>query len=240
LQFAVPQLSDEALRAAYQTLYYPGNGQGKLECTPPYLFRQFFAFAGKSFGERRGKRLLDFGCGAGNLSRVAVEEGMQVTGIEADPVAREALQAACMRVHADLNSLRSSEPEARFDWIVLWNVIEHLRRPWNDLAALKEVLTPGGLLFLATPNASSLKGLLLRARWDQRSNLTHFFYFTSKSLGAVLRKAGFSEPQELHVSTNYEHHGMLRKQVQRALTSARLQGGLLFVARAADNAGPRR
>ena len=232
MQFAAPQIDDEALRAAYQTLYFPSDGRGQLECTPPYLFRQFFAFVGKSFGERRGKRLLDFGCGSGNLARVALEEGMLVTGIEADPAAREALQAAGVcRPYPDLDSLRASEPEARFDWIVLWDVVEHLRRPWTDLAALKDMLSPGGVLFLTTPNAASLKGRLLRARWDQRCNLTHFYYFTSTSLRAVLRKAGFSEVSELHMSSDYEHHGVLRKQAQRALLSVGLQGELLFAAR---------
>ena len=231
LEFAHPQLDEAALRYAYGEHYYPtGDAKPLLAGTPDDVVQQWFCFAQQRFGPFTGKRLLDYGCGSGVLARAAREIGAQVAGTEPDGVARERLASGGFEVFRDLDDLTMTQPAARFDWIVLWDVIEHLRRPWDDLRALRALLAPGGRLLVSTPNARSLKSRLLGARWDQRQNLTHFHYFNSRSLAATFRAAGFSNATALVAPMRYSHHGMLRHWAQPLLRRCALQGELMFMA----------
>jgi len=63
------------------------------------------------------------------------------------------------------------------------------------------------------------------------SQPTHFYYFTRKSLEAVLKRAGFSETSELRISLRYPGHRIIRRIVHHALVSCRLEGQLVFIAR---------
>lgn len=232
LEFAWPQLDDDGLRQAYGAFYYPtDNARPQFEPTSPELLSQFFLAARERTPELRGQRLLDYGCGTGLLCRLAGEQGMLATGIEADPRARAGIQRAkTCTVYASLAELRAAEPEAAFDWIVLWEVIEHLREPWNELARLCGIIRPGGTLVVTTPNARCLKARLQRSRWEQRLNPTHFYYFTANSLRGVLSRAGFAAVEPWRFPQSYPHHGWLRRQLFRVLQAYGLQGGLVFSA----------
>ncbi len=220
--------------AAYRRLYYPKQGEPIYQNTAPYEFELFFDAVEPQYGSAKGKRLLDYGCGVGHLAGVASGRGAKVMAIEADEVGRDAANASGFcRAFADIASLRRSEPAARFDWIVLWNVIEHLREPWRKLAEIVPLLDRDGMLFCVTPNAASLRSRLLGARWDQRRNPTHFYYFTAASLLAVMRHGGLSELVQVKVRRDYRHHGPLRKFVQRQLGVVGLQGELVVAGRPA-------
>ena len=240
LQFAAPQLADHELDQAYATLYYrPDGSQPVLENTPEPDIRHALSLLSRHFGSPSGKRVLDYGCGVGTLLKVANEMGARTTGVEQSTTAREKIErAGFATAYADLDALRRAEPGAQFDWIVLCEVVEHLRRPWEDLERLRPFLKPSGDLILLTPNFDALRSRLNGAGWEQRTNLTHLFYFTPRSLSAVLRKAGFA-PRELPPIRWYSDHGLLRRQFQRVLCATGLQGGLFFsgtIAKAAASA----
>jgi SAM-dependent methyltransferase len=235
LMFAFPQLDDLALGAAYQKFYYPASDTGiaAYQNTPEQILRQTFDKAAAELGPLAGKRLLDFGCGVGRLCRVASDYGIRAVGIEPDANAREhARKSSGLRAYASLRDLRAARPYSKFDIVTMWDVVEHLREPWKELEDLLQALRPGGWLMLSTPNAASLRARVERQRWENVVNRTHFYYFTRKSLEAVLRRAGFSEITELRFPIRYPGHATVRQLVHRALVSCRLQGQLVFVAEA--------
>jgi 2-polyprenyl-3-methyl-5-hydroxy-6-metoxy-1,4-benzoquinol methylase len=245
LQFACPQLSEERLSKAYAELYYSPDGKaGCFDPTAEEILRQFLHSAREQHFELVGKRILDYGCGPGSLAKMARKYDMIPTGVEADPNAREQVSfARICPVYADLDQLMHADPDARFDWVVLWNVIEHLRQPWLEIAKIREICAPGAHLVVVTPNANCLRSQLMRARWDQRLNRTHFYYFTQTSLIATLRAAGFGDVANHNQYTAYLHHGPLRRLIQRMLAATRLDGKLEFWAmpdesRAALSAAP--
>ena len=240
LEFAHPQLDDRALAQAYASLYYPAEDGGKLhlENTPEPDIRIFFRAVASHLGPVSGKRILDYGCGNGGLLRVASELGAHATGIEQSEVARESIQRRGFgRAFRDLAALQAAEPAARFDWIVLCEVIEHLRWPWEELEAFAPLLSPDGHIVVTTPNAACLKSRLRGAAWEQRQNLTHFYYFNPTSLGACLRRAGLRDVRELPAIVDYSGHGATRRLLQHALRACRLQGGLLFTGAAPSPGG---
>jgi len=235
LRFASPQLPDQQLRAAYQSLYYPGSGNGHApayENTPSEILSEVVARLFTRLDCERGHRLLDFGCGNGNLCRVAREFGLRPTGVEADEQARRtASQEHGVPVFESLDQLVAADPGSRFDVIVLWQAIEHLRAPWEDLRRLVPLLEKGGSIVIATPNSESLKARLWGRRWVNFQNQTHFFYFTDLSLQRVLSKGGLEVCERWFVPEHYPHHGPLRISSQQWLRRMRLNGELLFVSR---------
>jgi 2-polyprenyl-3-methyl-5-hydroxy-6-metoxy-1,4-benzoquinol methylase len=235
LQFANPQLDEDALARAYAKHYYPSNGNGSeptYENTPEEILRQTFSEALAKFGPLTGKKLLDLGCGIGGLCQVAQEYGIHTTGIESDPTARLiACKSRGLRVHANFEELRKAEPGATFDLVTMWDVVEHLREPWKAFEDLSKFLKPGGWLLLSTPNASSLRAVLERERWSNTANPTHFYYFTRRSLQAVLERSGFPTIHEWRFPMRYPSHSITRQIVNRGLWACGMHGQLLFIAR---------
>jgi SAM-dependent methyltransferase len=139
---------------------------------------------------RRGA-LLDIGCWVGFLLAEARDRGWERTlGVEpsefASRYARERLRLDVVR--GDLASARL--PAGEFDAITMGDVIEHLRSPSDALARLRSLLAPGGVLWLALPDAGSAVARGLGRRWWSVIP-THVQYFTRGSLAGLLNRGGF-------------------------------------------------
>jgi 2-polyprenyl-3-methyl-5-hydroxy-6-metoxy-1,4-benzoquinol methylase len=234
LRFAAPQFGEAQLQAAYEKHYYPRSNNGAADIhvnTPTIVLRQVFDTVIRLLGGVAGRSLLDYGCGIGNLCRLARELGMEVVGIESDEAARTQTSTnLSIAVFGLLSDLQRTDPNRQFDMICLWDSIEHLRSPWTDLAALRDFLKPDGRILISTPNAESLRARVLGARWENYVNPTHFYYFTRTSLRANLGDSGYTTIEEWHCSMRYPNHGVLRRGCQRVLQSLRLTGELVFVA----------
>src|SRR5439155_16010445 len=103
----------------------------------------------------RGCRVLDAGCGEGwGTARLATVAAAVVgADYSADAIARcrRSWRRANLRFdQVDLACLDDSRD--RFDLIVSFQVLEHLREPAAFVAGLKIHLAPGGRLLLTTPN----------------------------------------------------------------------------------------
>src|SRR3974390_2807566 len=91
LMFSSPQLDCSELEAAYRKFYYPSPDSGVVvyENTSEEILCQVFDRMEAQWGRLKGKELLDFGCGVGNLCHVASEYALCTTGTEPDTNARE-------------------------------------------------------------------------------------------------------------------------------------------------------
>jgi SAM-dependent methyltransferase len=200
------------------------------EGTPDFVLRQILRQLEARFGTLKGLRLLDYGCGRAPLSRIALEFGLVPVGIEPDPVARSVSAASVgMSVYVNLEELRSIEPTRRFDLVILWNVIEHLRKPWVELEEVCELLRPGGRLLVCTMNARCLRARVERDRWIIYEHPTHFYYFHRRSLQRVLRRSGFRKVQEWKPKIQYPHHGSLRRWLYEVSTVFGVSDGLYYL-----------
>ncbi|MFY9726129.1 MAG: methyltransferase domain-containing protein [Bryobacteraceae bacterium] len=111
-----------------------------------------YAFAARL---AHGKRTLDAGCGAGYGSAELAAHADSVTGAD---LAAEAMEFAS--AHYRLPNLafeqascdRLPHPDACFDLVVAFEVIEHLERWHEFLLEARRVLAPGGQLIVSTPN----------------------------------------------------------------------------------------
>jgi 2-polyprenyl-3-methyl-5-hydroxy-6-metoxy-1,4-benzoquinol methylase len=110
-------------------------------------------------------RLLQIGCGYGLLLDEARRRGYEVEGVEpsveAASYAREHLGLPVREMAFEEADLQG----ARYDGILLVDVLEHLSDPRAALDRLRDLLAPDGALLIVTPDPSSLTARLAGANW---------------------------------------------------------------------------
>ena len=137
------------------------------------------------------KRILDFGSGSGEMI-AALSEYFSVEGLEPEEQARVKCLSEGKKVSASTEELTKSS--AKFDLVVLFHVVEHFYKPKIEFARIFDLLNPGGLLILETPNSED--ALLTEYQNKAFSNFTYWSHHpmlhSSMSLSNLVTTAGFS------------------------------------------------
>ena len=137
-----------------------------------------------------GRSLLDVGCHVGVFVEIAAEHGWDAWGVEPSRWAVEQAQALglCV-VQGTLDT--ADLPEAYFDVVTMWDVIEHLADPLNALKRAHALLGPNGLIVVHTIDIESWFARLLGSRWPWLMEM-HIYYFSRRTLQLMLEKCGFT------------------------------------------------
>jgi 2-polyprenyl-3-methyl-5-hydroxy-6-metoxy-1,4-benzoquinol methylase len=101
-------------------------------------------------------RVLDVGCGRGQLGEAIRKFGWEVCGIEQSTEACDAARSRLDRlIQADLNQFEHVRDELghdQFDALIFSDVLEHVYDPEEVLATYLEFVKPGGLVLISVPN----------------------------------------------------------------------------------------
>lgn len=136
--------------------------------SPPY--RQLLTSVIHALDLQSGQRILDAGCGTGNLPALISKLGLKELEIEAGDNSPAMLTRARrkkiplkIKFHlADLNQ-HLSYADNYFDRVVAIHVLYALKDPQATLRELFRVLKPGGLLVLANPHSDSKPSEIMKA-----------------------------------------------------------------------------
>ncbi|MBL7197108.1 MAG: class I SAM-dependent methyltransferase [Candidatus Omnitrophica bacterium] len=144
-------------------------------------------------------KVLDVGCGDGNLGAKLREKGKEVVGIERDEklcnLARGRLNQVFL---ADIEELKLPYLKGYFDCIIYADILEHLINPLLILRNYKDYLNDAGFVVASIPNIRYYKVILrlvLGGTWDyiDRGILdrSHLRFFTLINIKELFMEAGY-------------------------------------------------
>lgn len=138
----------------------------------------------------REAALLDLGCWVGFLLTEAQARGWEAVGVE--PSAWAAARARERGAEVlETGLLEAGLEPGRFAAVAMGDVIEHLPDPGAALDMIAGWLAPGGVLWLALPDAGSALARAMGRRWWSVLP-THVQYFTRDSLRRLLERHGYT------------------------------------------------
>lgn len=177
VQTTWPVPSDAELERAYGSWYRPGSGR-------------FSGIGDRVLRRLRGRLaarldhiapagpVLDVGAGDGALLDALAARGRNATGLERRSSRPDVLEREL------------SEVTGRWDAIVFWHSLEHLRDPGPSLDRAAELLAPGGVVVVAMPNPASIQARLFGDRWLALDLPRHLVHVPAPALLARLRATG--------------------------------------------------
>jgi SAM-dependent methyltransferase len=79
-----------------------------------------------------------------------------------------------------------------FDLIIFWHVLEHLPSPITSLSEAFRCLTPGGAVYISTPNITSWQARMNLTGWFHLDVPRHLHHFSKNGLISILNRTGFT------------------------------------------------
>lgn len=205
---AVSSLTDAA--SAWEILYDPQHRTSEPPMTTSYRDPFYSSYVSQHQGELDASlryptferdvlarlpkdsaaRILDAGCGQGDLVKLIADRGWShVGGVDAseEQVATARRRGVVNVIHGDIFEYSDAHAGA-YDVVLAMDVLEHFdrREALGAFCAMRHMLAPGGSLILQVPNgASPFSG---RIYW---SDITHGMQYTALSLAQICAAAGF-------------------------------------------------
>jgi len=139
-------------------------------------------------GPESALRILEPGCGRGLLLAALQRMGCQCTGLERPDFPADDLGEGITFAKGNVYSMPF--PDASFDMVILWYVLEHLANPFAALRESRRVLTEGGLLLIAVPNVDSRQAQYFGEKWFHLDVPRHTHHFSIETLSLALESAG--------------------------------------------------
>lgn len=135
-----------------------------------------------------GKKVLDFGCGAGGFLHLIQSFTNIAVGVELDRHINRTINNEGIQCFSNIEKI-----EGTYDVITLFHVLEHLVNPQEILNQLKEYLNPNGIIIIEVPNADD--ALLTLYKSKEFADFTywscHVYLYNSYTLKKLLEQAGY-------------------------------------------------
>jgi len=187
-------LSDDFLNLYYENAYSSDHGRAD---NPAYV--EFSAKRGevqKTFvqrvtGDRKFKRVLDLGAGAGGALDAYSDDGSELACWDPDPFMRAVLATRNKIETISPNELFSGQYDKHFDLIILSHVLEHLNDPRVTLLQARQLLTDDGVAFIEVPAESEFARICVSE--SLRTGLGHLLFFDTTTLRTLIEKDGLFE-----------------------------------------------
>jgi len=155
------------------------------------MYSKFNSFSKK----KKNISMLDVGCGWAQSLIYFKNKGYKCYGF--DP-SKEAVEYALKKNIAAKQSFLEGMNvfgNKKFDIVTLVNVLEHLRDPVKALVQIKNILKPGGIIFIDVPNDFN-DFQIVGAKVHKMKNWwiappRHLNYFSNKTLSKLLKSLGY-------------------------------------------------
>jgi 2-polyprenyl-3-methyl-5-hydroxy-6-metoxy-1,4-benzoquinol methylase len=143
----------------------------------------------RPLSRRRPGRMLDVGCGNGELTRAFARRGWEVAGVEPGSQAAARARAGGVEVHrGTLEDAPWRGPT--FDAVLFNHSLEHLPDPAQSLRQAAALLRKGGMVAVGVPNFACWQRRVFRSRWFQLDLPRHLQHLEARTLAALMVRAG--------------------------------------------------
>lgn len=157
---------------------------------------------------------LELGCGDGFMLNALRSLGWTVAGTErTEDMARFAREQFGLTVYVE--SQQPIPPGAKFDLVVLFQVLEHLHNPVEELTRAASLLAPGGSVIVAVPNFGSWQSRFAKSGWFHLDVPRHLVHLSPESLAQAAGKAGLKVSQIEFVSFEHDPYGWVQSILNR-------------------------
>lgn len=142
----------------------------------------------------KGPRILDVGCNLGYFVEACRSLGLESIGLEVNPVVVKKARSMFPKCHFACGFLRDTDVgKEKFDAIYTSETIEHVVDINDFMKDISSKLTPGGILYLTTPE---LKGFIPKhtdGEWKDLNAPNHRLCFSNANMRVFLEKHGFKD-----------------------------------------------
>jgi dolichyl-phosphate beta-glucosyltransferase len=158
-------------------------------------------------------RVLEIGAGSGKLGGILSQE-FDYVGIDLSDRSCRAARARGVEVYrARLTSfVNTGSP---FDAVAMFGVLEKMEDPQDALAKVSELLRPGGVVVIVTPDTESLLCTLSGGRWFAYETTDGAIFYSRSGLIELLERSGY-EILSVGGDIEYSTHETLLDRVSRA------------------------
>jgi len=139
-------------------------------------------------------RLLDVGCGRGDLGSWFIRRGWSVTGVEPSPEACAVARQRGLDARAGTLAEVPLEPED-YDAVVFRQSLEHVTDPLADLHSVLGALHDGGIVIISVPNFGCWQSRCFGGTWFHLDVPRHRLHFDAAAMETMLTRAGFADIQ---------------------------------------------
>lgn len=129
--------------------------------------------------------MLEIGCGVGDFLHTSETHGWQCIGVEPS---EDAKAIARQRTKAEIIESEALEklPDASFDVITMWHVLEHVDNLRWQVAQLQRLIKPNGKIVIAVPNYKSYDGQHYKEHWAAYDVPRHLSHFNRTTMAKIL------------------------------------------------------
>ncbi len=138
-------------------------------------------------------RILDIGCGTGDLLVACESNGWEINGVEPSEKAKELASSKISSRDLLVENLEdlSNDNDLRYDVITMFHVLEHVPNLLEYVERLKQLLTEDGCLIIAVPNYKSYDAGHYKEFWAAYDVPRHLWHFSQEAIQYIFESNRF-------------------------------------------------
>jgi len=194
LQFTNPRPGDETLGKYYESPDYLSH-----DTTSAGIIGKIYHFLRQINIKRKYQivdrlcstgKILDIGCGTGELLHYFQKQNWDCLGIEPNASARNFAKEKYHLNVEEEQSLQNMDSKS-FDIVSMWHVLEHVPDVNSRMEQTRKILKDNGFLIVALPNPTSWDADFYNVYWAGLDVPRHLYHFSPQAFTNLAARHGF-------------------------------------------------